>query len=200
MDTQSCVANASAAALWYMVKKSSADDMMSEHGPSRLYIYFKARVTEPNPNSPLTDSGTWVRRAMKGINKHGVCVEDVWSWDPLDTKGNPTKINEEPNDISIVQAAAYSIKAYYRLDLDRPTEGANPGAFDNARKDRDGQMLLSDLRRCLSSGLAVFFDFSYYWEEPAWGPANKAADMVWELPNIWTTGDRLKRHTSPSKD
>ena len=186
LQTRTCVANASAAALWYELKKSKSDDMKPS-GPSRLFIYYNARTTGPKATAAtqLSDSGTYNRAAIKSIDKSGVCLESSWLFDS-------EKINEKPLQKCYTDGEKHSIAAYYRLDPDRPSDIAGE-SLDND-KDKTGVLLLKYLRHCLSEGFPVVFAFKYYWESIPWD----TKEAIWSMPDIWADKTVSARHTYPT--
>jgi uncharacterized protein YvpB len=72
----SCVSNATSNCLRYLLKKESE----KEFQPSRLYIYWNARVNiEKSPADE--DTGVAVRDACKAIQKYHACDETIWPYD-----------------------------------------------------------------------------------------------------------------------
>ena len=69
----SCVAHATAAAYEFILGKDKEPDWM----PSRLFIYYNARVLE---NSVASDDGCQIRDAVKQLNSLGACHEDIWPY------------------------------------------------------------------------------------------------------------------------
>lgn len=48
--------------------------------PSRLYVYWNAKVVEGTP--PRSDSGCTVHGALKGVEAQSLCREDLWEYRP----------------------------------------------------------------------------------------------------------------------
>ena len=71
----SCVGNSVAEAhLFAGLKEDPAKAIV----PSRLMIYYNARVLEGNPTQ---DSGCQIRDAIKALAAQGVCPESMWPYD-----------------------------------------------------------------------------------------------------------------------
>lgn len=70
-----CVANLVAVNLEYLYQKHGREVFF----PSRLYIYFIARVFYTK-QLPENDSGTSIEDACKAITKWGACPEEMWPY------------------------------------------------------------------------------------------------------------------------
>ena len=84
LNIGSCVANGTAGAIEYNFK------IMHHvvHTPSRLFIYYNARVLEDSANE---DSGCMIRDAIKTVARDGSCDEQIWAYDPKQYKVKPNK-------------------------------------------------------------------------------------------------------------
>jgi C1A family cysteine protease len=71
-----CVANLVAANIQYLYQNANKGDFI----PSRLYIYFIARVFYSGL-LPEKDSGTSIEDACKAIVKWGACDEELWPYE-----------------------------------------------------------------------------------------------------------------------
>jgi C1A family cysteine protease len=173
--TFTCVANAVAAALWYALKLRDSP-LMEPDGPSRLFIYWNARISELSQDSQSlpTDNGCYTRRAMRGLAKFGDCPENTWQFAP-----DRTQLEPEPG--AYESAAHCKIALYSRLDPFRPVEDLTAKIM---KEDSEATLLM--VRQCLSEGYPVVVGFKYYipffilWE--------KHADGNWTLPNLWKDG------------
>jgi C1A family cysteine protease len=72
LSLNSCVANAVATA--YQVRQKNKDFL-----PSRLQLYFNSRKRE-DPNVSLNDSGTHSDAALRHVEEHGICAEELWPY------------------------------------------------------------------------------------------------------------------------
>jgi hypothetical protein len=96
LSLNACVGNATAAAYRFEVKKFIAEHPEGpdyERNPSRVFIYYNARAAGEPEHSKVelrTDivrvkhEGTYVRTAMKGLHKFGVCSEHYWPYVPTE--------------------------------------------------------------------------------------------------------------------
>ena len=82
-DLGSCVANSTAAAFEYDLRKQR----LTSFTPSRLFIYYNGRVLE---GTVSTDSGLMVRDGLKVVNKQGVCSEAEWPYTDAQLTVDPT--------------------------------------------------------------------------------------------------------------
>jgi hypothetical protein len=98
----SCTANAIAAALQFEQMKQNLPQIFT---PSRLFIYYNARVMEENVGS---NSGIQIRNGLKSISKYGVCTEDMWPYDIA-------RIQERPPDACYEEALKYRAVLYQRI-------------------------------------------------------------------------------------
>lgn len=63
--------------------------------PSRLFIYYFARLTDGSPLNE--DTGITIRGGLKAVQKYGACSENNWGYDVK-------KFTEKPNDPAIKAA------------------------------------------------------------------------------------------------
>ena len=183
--TETCVANASAAALWYELKKAD-EDTVSPSGPSRLFIYWNARTAHLKTSKTPKDKGTFNRTAMKSLDKLGACRENSWMFIEEEDQ-----IQARPPSVCYEEAKTRTISAYFRLDPDRPSD--KDGELTGDDKDTAGELLLTRVKICLTEGYPIVFGFRYYWDAVPWDE-NSA---TWILPDIWKDGTVEQRHTSP---
>ena len=155
LQSNTCVANATAAALWYEEKAGRHAESWGVEGPSRLMIYWLARGAYKNQYLDISrpsDSGTFAREAMKAVAKCGVCAEPEWPF-------NVQQVNIRPPDGTFNKAAIHKIKYFYRLDYDRPEAESHQLTLE--QKDKMGAILLDNLKSCLTEQYPVVFGFWY---------------------------------------
>lgn len=116
----SCVSNAIAGAFEFVQKKEHIPVWM----PSRLFIYYNARVIEHTVSS---DSGAMVRDGIKSINTLGVCPETQWPY-------TISKFKTKPSSACYKAALQHIAVPYARLetDINQMTAclaGGNPFVF-----------------------------------------------------------------------
>ena len=100
LNISSCVANALSICLMYMYKNNKNVDI-----PSRLFIYYIARILDNNVNA---DNGCTFRSAIKAIKNWGSCYEKQW---PYIT--NNTCIR--PHSLCFSSIPRFNITRYERL-------------------------------------------------------------------------------------
>lgn len=217
-STESCTANAAAAAFWYEEKAGRRKKVWGSAGPSRLFIYWLARGGYENDHHDIKgveDSGSNSRDAMKGIAQVGACSENDWpfvDWDEINNevscitpklegealdaevkKRKDEIVNKKPSNAAFSSAAPHKITSYYRLDPDRPDE--DDGKLNTSQKDKIGSTLLDNLKKCLTEGFPVAFGFWYYL------PGKKMFDEAktpFVLKDVWNMPDsKFPRHTFP---
>lgn len=98
----SCTAHAVAAALQCDLRKQA----LPEFAPSRLFIYYNARVHEHTVRS---NTGVPTREAIKSVAKLGVCPEPLWRYDP-------PRFADRPTVWCYHTARRCRIASYHRLD------------------------------------------------------------------------------------
>jgi C1A family cysteine protease len=186
--TQSCTANATAAAFWYEEKAGRREKVWGSVGPSRLFIYWLARQAWMNDNLDIpdvSDSGSNSRDAVKGIAKVGACSEDDWPW-------KVEKINDKPVDEAVNKARPHRITSYFRLDPDRPDE--DDKKLTTEQKDMIGTKLLENLRKCLAEGFPVAFGFWYYLKDEEMFDESQNPFV---LNDPWKSNKKFPRNTFP---
>ncbi|EXJ79108.1 hypothetical protein A1O3_08609 [Capronia epimyces CBS 606.96] len=221
-STQSCTANAAAAAFWYEEKAGRHAADWGDTGPSRLFIYWLARRGTDPSFVTAEDTGSIMRDAIHGIAKYGACPEPDWpfpDFKAIDAQVQSEKlddhtaikkrtkqlrdenVNRRPTDVAFKNAENHKITTYRRLDADRPTEQDQRLTVD--AKDLLGQAVLRRLKMCLSEGFPVAFSFWYYL--PPKDMYDKTGDMfvlkdVWNHPRAPEKGlGPIARHTPPEK-
>ena len=182
-NTNSCTANAAAAAFWYEEKLSGNGKLWETAGPSRLFIYWNARE---NPGAG--DNGSNMRDAMKGIDTFGACLEADWPFEE-------SRTTKTPSDNAFQSAKDHTIRAYYRLDPDRPDK--QDATLTPDQKDKLGDAILENLRSCLTEGFPVAFGFWYYLPPEEMFDEGK---KPYVLKDIWNLPDtKFPRHTFPEE-
>lgn len=198
-QTSSCTANAAAAAFWYEEKAGRRAAAWGEKGPSRLFIYWLARLGYINVTHDIqgvADTGSNSRDAMKGIAQVGACSEDDWPFSE-----EPDKVNKKPSDTAFTNADPHKITSYYRLDPDRPD--AEDGKLTVDQKNKIGVVLLDSLKKCLTEGFPVTLGFWFYLPGEVMFDTSKepyTLTDVWNMPNSkfprntfpWDLPDELK--------
>lgn len=174
----SCVANATAAAVRYLAgRHGELPDL--ERDPSRLFIYYNARVVAWKATSALRDAwprhdeivdlGCRTREAMKAVAQFGVAREQTWPFEP--TRGQDNEIHGVKNPAGPDEQAAVlvAVPAHgepapappHHVDFvarvnDRPchaayVEASNTRALEYCRLDPD----INDLGRGSGSDEAI---------------------------------------------
>ena len=112
LQTSSCVGNACAAAFEFNIS------IVSQWTPSRMFIYYNARMDEGCQDS---DNGTQIRDAIKALGNYGVVPETEWTFDPNHINDKPAPAlytealnNKVVNYLSVVQSTDMPDK---RIDL-----------------------------------------------------------------------------------
>lgn len=150
----SCTANAMGAAFQItQVIQKKATWM-----PARLFLYYNSRVYIHTENS---DSGAFLRDAIKSMNKDGLCKETEWTYDDDNSPG--AKFTIKPPASCYQHALSNQILTYQRL-----------------------QNNLTILQGCLAEGYPFAFGFSVY--ESFMSAAVKRTGIM-PLPN--TSSERL---------
>lgn len=102
-NTNSCVANATAGAYEYLLKRhrpDEADDV------SRLFLYYNARALEKGDDideAEVEDDGTFIQKCIESLEKFGVCSEDTWPFEE-------ENVNEQPDDDAYDEAADFLVE------------------------------------------------------------------------------------------
>ncbi|KAH8678422.1 hypothetical protein BX600DRAFT_431700 [Xylariales sp. PMI_506] len=213
-NTESCVANATAAAVRFVAHRTKEERNISVPDaaldPSRLFIYFNAR-TVPNLessgdllplNSVLQDGGSQNRDSLKGVALLGVCSDAKWKMD-IDNPENPEdgnpddnrtvrNVNQVPPEDAFNEAPAVKLFEYCRLDPDHPDEIEKQLTLDE--RVAVGKVTLSKLRQCLAEGYPVVFGFWWYSDDPKWGLDKNNTHRV--MPDL----EPNERHAGPPKN
>lgn len=100
----SCGPNQISNSLRYCLKKLK---LSPDFQPSRLYIYFFARVIDGSDTNQ--DTGISIRNGLKSVSKHGVCSENNWGY-------NIKKFREKPSNEAI-KAAGHHIDGYKYISI-----------------------------------------------------------------------------------
>jgi hypothetical protein len=100
----SCTGHGGAAALGFNQDVQG----VKKFTPSRLFIYYNARLMSGTQNS---DEGASIRDMLKGIAKYGFVDEKVWPYDE-------SKVNVKPPKEIYDMAKKNKLKAYYRVNND----------------------------------------------------------------------------------
>lgn len=174
MDTNSCVANATSAALWYAANKNRGKLSLN---PSRHFIYYNARALEVMADNQdmkqwpdsVKDKGVNIRQAMKAINLLGVASEDSDPWvfegvvvgDDDDRK--VIGRNDRPADAAYMDAKRTHAVEYCRLDPDHSE--VTEEMFNMEQKEAVGILTLTRLKLAIHEGYPVVFGFYYYWKD-----------------------------------
>jgi len=159
----SCVPNAMAGAMEYdRMNNGQTPDFV----PSRLYIYYYARVLD---SDVPYDKGTSIRSGLKAVRKWGVCPEDktpglnpaaIWpyadvpgvSTDPqgLPTSGNGGKFPPKTIPVTEPSAPCIALAKKYKIE-------------DNGYRYIEQD--LTQLKATLASGIPIMFGFEVF---PSW--------------------------------
>lgn len=100
-QTSSCVANATAGAYEYLMKRHLGAD---GYDVSRLFIYYNARYLGPDgETSANEDAGSFTQYGIEGLKTYGACSEETWPFDePL--------VTTVPGDAAYEEAAQFCIE------------------------------------------------------------------------------------------
>ena len=133
-QTSSCVANATAGAYEYMMKRHLGDD---RYNVSRLFIYWNARDKE---GSTGKDGGSFIADAVSSLREKGACSEETW---PFDVGA----VTSEPDEASFDEAKGFLVEEAESVATDLGTWRATLadgqpiifgtklfGSFDKQRK------------------------------------------------------------------
>ena len=94
----SCVAHSTGCIFNFEQRKQGSPDFI----PSRLMIYYNARLLEENVNN---DDGCQIRDAIKALIKQGVCDETEWAYDE-------SKFAIKPSDNCYIHAEKHQVIQY----------------------------------------------------------------------------------------
>ena len=95
-DIGSCVGNGTAGVINFI---------QPQVAPSRLFIYYNARVIEGDPQQ---DGGAEIHDAITSVVKQGVCPESLWEYDT-------TKFAVEPDEEAYSTAKTDLVTDYFSL-------------------------------------------------------------------------------------
>jgi hypothetical protein len=184
--TKSCTANATAAALWYEQKKAGREETFGTAGPSRLFIYWLARGGYKDDSHLINfpfDEGASIQEAMRGIETCGTCSEIDWPF-------YPKKVNVVPGDEVFDRASSFKIRYFYRLDPDRTR--SNKYRLNAEQKDRQGAVVLENLKKCLTEQYPVVFALNY---RVSVLKSYDQDQMPWVLKDVWSLSEnKFPRH------
>lgn len=181
-----CVANAVAAAFAYERSLQGFPDL----DPSRLFLYWNARDIEyqrsdrqrSNPDSTLNSGpngqGTWIRNAMKVLNKFGVCDDSFWAYDR-------SKYANKPGQDAYDDASSNIAAEYARIDPDNPDKLASTLSKEDQKTI--GDMTLIRLRQCLAEGHPVILGLKIFTKS---GPWTVKRDGVWQIVDLPGQGEK----------
>ncbi|MGN6665141.1 MAG: C1 family peptidase [Solirubrobacterales bacterium] len=102
-ETNSCTANAIAAALEFDQKKERLKEIFT---PSRLFIYYNERAMEGSVES---DNGAAIRDGVKSVAKRGACKESSWPFDV-------DRLRDKPSRACYAEAKKYQALQYMRVN------------------------------------------------------------------------------------
>ena len=184
-SSNSCAAHGTAAAIRYLARKDKKHG--TTENPSRLFIYYNARVIDSNNTSgkidwpgSVKDDGTKLRSCLKAINSFGVAPEELWDFErnelleSIKHKAQVTKdqgvaaatglytttvirINDRPVDAAYETALKTHATEYFRLD--EMFDPAKPASIAERQKISDTTKLR--LRQCLVEGYPVVFGLTW---------------------------------------
>lgn len=100
-----CTANAVINAYEYLVNR--ANNELQYY--SRRFLYYNARRL--NGQVPTSDSGSSIRACLQSLMNHGVCLENVWKYDPDDA-------DKKPEQDAYNEAANHKAYAGTYIDID----------------------------------------------------------------------------------
>lgn len=107
-QTSSCVANATAGAYEYLVKRHRGDDA---YDVSRLFIYFNARKLAGTEHE---DSGSQIQDAIGGLKQFGACSETTWPF-------QEEVVNSEPDENAYSEASSFIVEQTQAVPVDLDT-------------------------------------------------------------------------------
>ncbi|CAF4063790.1 unnamed protein product, partial [Rotaria sordida] len=111
----------------YLMKKTTG----SYVDVSRLFIYYNGRFKK-DPNTPITDKGCSMTKAIEALEEYGTCFESVWPY-------NISSVNVKPSDESFEQAKNYQITEALKININ-----------------------LSEMKACLAQGFPFAFGLRLY--------------------------------------
>lgn len=170
----SCVANAAAALYSYELQKELAatkSTIPPAIDPSRMFIWYTARVTEEIKKDKFQNAGCHIRSAMKSLQQKGVCKEVLCPYPPgVKKQEDLIMSSQHPLDEAYAAAQAYCTWQYERLDPKRSDKAKKKLAEEVAEKvddikNKDGDMVKDNLCKAITEGHAVQFGIHYYYQE-----------------------------------
>ncbi|KAH6871429.1 hypothetical protein B0T10DRAFT_417469, partial [Thelonectria olida] len=188
-STNSCVANATAAAVRFLVhalinKQGHDESLHSVEDPSRLFIYYLGRAygVMEKEQAPwewpvsLRDTGCRIRNAFKSAHAYGIASEKKWPW--YEEAGVVIGLNDRPVDAAFVGNKLVNGIEYCRLDPDHTADAEK--LMGPEEKASVGAITLFRLRQCLYEGYPVVFGFKFYW--PTFPATHKS--LTDEFPSL----------------
>ena len=137
-DEGSCTANATAAAVQFLLRPSGDTPWFT---PARAFIYWNTRAIE---GSVGCDSGGTLRDAIKSVASLGVCAEAAWPYVP-----------DQADDGGVFAAGCHSAAKPSQAAYDAAT-AARAISYHAVPQD------LLQIKACLAAGFPAVFGFSLY--------------------------------------
>ncbi|KAF5576169.1 hypothetical protein FPCIR_12737 [Fusarium pseudocircinatum] len=172
-ETNSCVANATAAAIRFLVQKltdqnDSDEDLSDVQEVSRLFIYYVARARAAMTATGildkwplgLKDGGCRIRDAFHSVNHYGLSASKKWAW--KDEGGVIVSVNDRPFDAAFEKNTKLKDIEFCRLDPDHSDYAEQ--LLDDDEMAAIGTITLFRLRQCIYEGYPVVFGFRFYWD------------------------------------
>lgn len=152
-ETNTCSAQASAAAYEYMLVREALNRFM----PSRMFQYYNSRLLEGTTN---TDAGATIRDAVKALAKYGTLPEDMWPF------SESYSSKPSPNVYAQAQKGIVTNYAMVNQDIDslKRTLFSNqpvifgfmvPESFESAAMAQSGIMRMPGSNETILGGHAV---------------------------------------------
>lgn len=150
----SCVSNAVAAAIEFDLKRQQ----LQEFQPSRLFIYFNARVAE---GTVFSDSGCSIRDGVKVINRLGACAETAWPYDITQFTSRPSL--QAYNDAKLTKALSYARVSQFSTQMRACLASGSPfvfgitvyESFESPHTTQTGQVFLPGPKEATLGGHAL---------------------------------------------
>lgn len=120
----SCTANATCAAYQVALLRQEPFTPASFPNLSRLFVYYNARAVAGTTES---DSGAYIRDAIKSIATEGVCKEELWPYRISDFKARPS--NEAYADALNHQAIIYAAVGHNPFEVQLALADGYPVVF-----------------------------------------------------------------------
>ena len=102
LSINSCVAHGCS----YLFAYAGILEKTDSWTPSRLFVYYNARLLENNENS---DGGAYIRDGIKCLAKYGVCPETDWAY-------NVAEVNVKPPTKAYQDAIKHKALTYYSVN------------------------------------------------------------------------------------